>query len=184
VPNFSRANFRVVRPAELRAAYWSEFDFERAEWRIPAERMKMGEMHIVLLAPQAVDILRAIQPLTGSARFVFRSPRTVTHPISKVAVNAALRRLGFSKEDMTGHGFRTMASTLLNEQGWHPGLIELQLGHAKRNKVRSGHRGIKAARAQYEAWRAMSESAQWKTPQDVKNAHPQGELSQKRSGGL
>ena len=133
------APYVLVRPGELRAAGWSEFDFERAEWRILAERMKMGEMHIVPLAPQAVDILRAIQPLTGSGRFVFPSLRTVTRPISEGTVNAALRRLGFSKEDMTGHGFRTMASTLLNEQGWHPDLIELQLAHAERNKVRAAY---------------------------------------------
>ena len=94
-----------VRPGEWRAAEWSEFDFERAEWRIPAERMKMGEAHVVLLTQQAVDILLVIQPLTGSGRFVFPSLRTVTLPISEGTVNAALRRLGFSKEDMTGHGF-------------------------------------------------------------------------------
>ncbi len=101
--------------------------------------MKLGEMHIVPLAPQAVDIMRAIQPLTGSGRFVFPSMRTVTRPISEGTVNAALRWLGFSKEDMTGHGFRTMASTLLNEQGWHPDLIELQLAYAERNKVRAAY---------------------------------------------
>ena len=99
------APYVFVRPGELRVAEWSEFDFERAEWRIPAERMKMGEMHVVPLAPQSVDILLAIQPLTGSGRSVFPSLRTVTRPISEGTVNAALRRLGFSKEDMTGHGF-------------------------------------------------------------------------------
>ena len=99
----------------------------------------MGEMHVVPLAPQSVDILLAIQPLTGSGRSVFPSLRTVTRPISEGTVNAALRRLGFSKEDMTGHGFRAMASTLLNEQGWHPDLIELQLAHAERNKVRAAY---------------------------------------------
>lgn len=101
--------------------------------------MKIGELHVVPLAPQAVDILLAIQPLTGSGRFVFPSLRTVTRPISEGTVNAALRRLGFSKDDMTGHGFRTMASTFLNEQGWHPDLIELQLAHAERNKVRAAY---------------------------------------------
>ena len=128
-----------VSPGELRAAEWSEFDFERAEWRIPAERMKMREMQVVPLAPQAVDILRAIQPLTGSGRFVFPSLRTVPRPISEGTMSAALRRLAFSKEDMAEHGFRTMASTLLNELGWHPDLIELQLAHAERNKVRAAY---------------------------------------------
>jgi integrase len=133
------ASYVFVRPGELRAAEWSEFDFERAEWRIPAERTKVGEAHVMPLAQQAVDILLVIQPLTGSGRFVFPSLRTVTRPISEGTVNAALRRLGFSKEDMTGHGFRAMALTLLNEQEWHLDLIELQLAHAERNKVRAAY---------------------------------------------
>ena len=133
------APFVFVRPGELRAAEWSEIDFDKAEWRIPAERMKMREAHIVPLAKQAVAILREIQPLTGSGRLVFPSLRTNTRPISEGTLNAALRRVGFSKEEMTGHGFRTMASTLLNEQGWHPDLIELQLAHAERNKVRAAY---------------------------------------------
>jgi integrase len=133
------APYVFVRPGELRAAEWSEFDFKSAEWRIPAERMKMREAHIVPLSRQAIAILRDIQPLTSSGRLVFPSLRTNTRPISEGTLNAALRRLGFSKEDMTGHGFRTMASTLLNEQGWHPDLIELQLAHAERNKVRAAY---------------------------------------------
>jgi integrase len=133
------APYVFVRSGELRASECFEFDFDRAEWRIPRERMKMGEMHIVPLAPQAVDILRAIQSLTGFGRCVFPSLRTVTRPISEVTVNAALRRLGFLKEDITGHGFRTMPSTLLNEQGFHPDLLEPQLAQAERNKVRAAH---------------------------------------------
>ena len=101
--------------------------------------MKMGEAHIVPLAKQVVAILREIHPLTGSGRLVFPSLLTNTRPISEGTLNAALRRVGFSKEEMTGHGFRTMASTLLNEQGWHPALIELQLAHAERNKVRAAY---------------------------------------------
>jgi integrase len=133
------APYVFLRPGELRAAEWSEIDFDKAEWRIPAERMKMGDAHIVPLAKQAAAILREIQPLTGSGRLVFPSLRTITRPISEGTLNAALRRVGFSKEEMTGHGFRTMASTLLNEQGWHPDLIELQLAHAERNKVRAAY---------------------------------------------
>jgi integrase len=101
--------------------------------------MKMRDAHYVPLALQAVVILREIQPLTGSGRFIFPSLRTNTRPISEGTLNAAIRRIGFSKEEMTGHGFRTMASTLLNEQGWHPDLIELQLAHAERNKVRAAY---------------------------------------------
>ena len=99
----------------------------------------MREAHIVPLPKQAVAILREIQPLTGSGWLIFPSLRTNTPPMSEGTLNAALRRVGFSKEEMTGHGFRTMASTLLNEQGWHPDLIELQLAHAERNKVRAAY---------------------------------------------
>ena len=133
------APYVFLRPGELRGAEWSEIDFDNAEWRIPAERMKMREVHIVPLARQAIVVLRDIQPLTGTGRFVFPSLRTNTRPISEGTLNAALRRIGFSKEEMTGHGFRTMASTLLNEQGWHPDLIELQLAHAERNKIRAAY---------------------------------------------
>lgn len=133
------APFVFLRPGELRAAEWPEIDLDAAEWRIPAERMKMRDSHYVPLSRQAVVILREIRPITGSGRLVFPSLRTTTRPISEGTLNAALRRVGFSKEEMTGHGFRTMASTLLNEQGWHPDLIELQLAHAERNKVRAAY---------------------------------------------
>lgn len=128
-----------VRPGELRAAEWSEFDLNGAEWRIPAARMKMRDPHIVPLATQAVALLRELHPLTGAGRFVFPSLRTVARPMSESAINAALRRLGYAKDEMTAHGFRALASTRLNEQGWHPDLIELQLAHAERNKVRAAY---------------------------------------------
>ena len=128
-----------VRPGELRAAEWSEIDLDAAEWRVPAERMKMKEQHVVPLARQAVELLRNLHPLTGSGRYVFPSVRTPARPISENTVNAALRRLGYSKEEMTGHGFRAMASTCLNEQGWHPDLIELQLAHAERDEIRGAY---------------------------------------------
>ncbi len=128
-----------VRPGELRGAPWSEFDLDGAEWRIPGERMKMGELHIVPLSRQAIAILRELYPLTGPDGYVFPSLRTRDRPISEVTLNAALRRLGYSSQDQTAHGFRTTASTLLNEQGWHPDLIELQLAHAERNKVRAAY---------------------------------------------
>ncbi len=95
-----------VRPGELRHAEWSEFDFEKAEWRIPGAKMKMGEQHIVPLSAQAIAILRDIEPLTGSGRYVFPGERTQARPISENTVNAALRRLGYSKDEMTAHGFR------------------------------------------------------------------------------
>ncbi|MFZ5656072.1 MAG: tyrosine-type recombinase/integrase [Pseudomonadota bacterium] len=128
-----------VRPGELRAAEWAEFDLEAAEWRIPARRMKMREAHTVPLAPQAVAILRELQPLTGRGRYLFPSLRSPLSPMSENTINAALRRLGYDKDTMTGHGFRAMASTRLNEMGWAPDVIERKLAHAERNKVRAAY---------------------------------------------
>jgi integrase len=128
-----------VRPGELRAAEWAEIDLDKAEWRIPFERMKMRQQHLVPLATQAIAILDGIKEITGSGRYVFPSLRSDSRPLSDNTINAALRRLGYSNTDMTGHGFRSMASTLLNEQGWHPDLIELQLAHAERNKNRAAY---------------------------------------------
>ncbi len=134
-----------VRPGELRAAEWSEIDLDAAEWRIPAERMKMREAHIVPLSRQALAILRDdLRPLTGHRRFVFPSLRSAQRPMSENTITAALRRLGYDGSEMTGHGFRAMASTLLNEMGWTPDLIERQLAHAERNRVRAAYN-----RAQY-----------------------------------
>ena len=128
-----------VRPGELRQAEWQEINFETAEWRIPAEKMKSSVPHIVPLSQQALDVLHEIFPLTGHGRFVFPSPRTDTRPMSNNAVLAALRRMGYAKEEMSGHGFRSMASTLLNEQGWNRDAIERQLAHAERNSVRASY---------------------------------------------
>ena len=130
-----------VRPGELRAAEWKEFTLEgeNPEWRIAAERMKMKEEHIVPLSRQAVGILKELQAFTGRGTFLFPSLRTSQRPISDNTLNAALRRLGFSKDEMTTHGFRATASTMLNESGVAPDLIELQLAHAERNKVRAAY---------------------------------------------
>ncbi|MBL8437613.1 MAG: tyrosine-type recombinase/integrase [Zoogloeaceae bacterium] len=128
-----------VRPGELRHAEWSEIDLDKAEWRIPAGKMKMGEQHIVPLSRQAIAILREIQTVTGSGRYVFPGERTRSRPMSENTVNAALRRLGYSKEEMTGHGFRSMASTLLHEQGYPHAVIERQLAHGERNKVAAAY---------------------------------------------
>ncbi len=128
-----------VRPGELRRAEWAEFNLDGAEWRIPAEKMKMRVMHIVPLATQSLVILRELQALTGAGRYVFPSIRTAARPMSENTVNAALRRLGYSKDEMTGHGFRSMASTILNEQGWHRDAIERQLAHAERDQVRAAY---------------------------------------------
>jgi integrase len=128
-----------VRPGELRAAEWEEFDLDGAIWRIPAERMKMKAAHLVPLSTQAVEVLRELQPLTGDGRYLFPGLRTVARPMSENTINAALRRLGYSGEEMTGHGFRSMAATRLNEMGWKPDAIERQLAHAETNKVREAY---------------------------------------------
>jgi integrase len=144
-----------VRPGELRAAEWPEFDLLAAEWRIPGARMKMGEPHIVPLARQALAILGELQPLARGGRYLFPSLRTRDRPMSNNTINAALRRLGYTSEEQTGHGFRTMASTLLNEQGFPPDVIELQLAHSERNKVRAAYnkaRRIPERRAMMQAW--------------------------------
>ncbi|MCE2946124.1 MAG: tyrosine-type recombinase/integrase [bacterium] len=127
-----------VRPGELRMAEWTEFDLEAGEWRIPAARMKMGEAHIVPLSTQAIAILRDLKPVSGRGRFVFPSMRNRDCPMGENTINAALRRLGYSRTQ-TGHGFRAMASTLLNEQGWPADAIERQLAHIERNGVRAAY---------------------------------------------
>lgn len=128
-----------VRPGELRHAEWSEIDFEKAEWRIPAAKMKMRSLHLVPLSEQAISILQELHPLTGDGKYAFPSVRTSNRPMSENTVNAGLRRLGYTKEEMTGHGFRSMASTLLNEQNWNSDAIERQLAHAERNSIRAAY---------------------------------------------
>lgn len=135
-----------LRPGELRQAEWAEFDLNRAEWNVPIGRLKLrlaektrrkGEFHLVPLAQQAVSILQDLQALSGSGRYVFPSTRTATRPMSNNTVNAALRRLGYdTKTEMTGHGFRAMARTILDEV-LHvpPEIIEHQLAHAVRDPL-------------------------------------------------
>jgi len=123
-----------VRPGELRHAEWSEIDFEEATWNIPANKMKMKDPHLVPLCRQAVEILKDLQPLTGTGRYVFPSARSFARPMSENAILAALRRMGYSKEEMTGHGFRAMARTILDEVlQVRPDFIEHQLAHAVRD---------------------------------------------------
>ena len=128
-----------VRPGELRRAEWSEIDLDAAEWHIPAARMKMRAPHVVPLSKQAVAILRELHPLTGVGTLVFPGVRDIKRPMSENTILAALRRMGYSGDEMTGHGFRSMASTLLNEQGWNRDAIERQLAHAERDSVRAAY---------------------------------------------
>ena len=121
-----------MRPGELRQAQWSEVDLEAKEWRIPAARMKARVLHIVPLSKQAVAILRELRAVTGEGEggYLFPSVRSDDRPMSNNTVNAALRRLGYTKDETTGHGFRSMASTILNEQQWNADAIERQLATA------------------------------------------------------
>ncbi|MDR1650552.1 MAG: integrase arm-type DNA-binding domain-containing protein [Synergistaceae bacterium] len=133
--------YTFVRPGELRRAEWNEIDMDKKEWRIPENKMKMRRTHIVPLALQAIAILDKIKPITGHGRFIFPSGRTPdgSRPMSENAVTASLRRMGFDKDEMTGHGFRSMASTLLNENGFNVDWIERQLAHIEGNSVRAAY---------------------------------------------
>lgn len=144
-----------VRPGELRHAEWSEIDLEGALWIIPADKMKMRKPHHVPLSRQAVAQLRAMHEVTGPTGYVFPSIRTRTRPMSDNTINAALRRMGYASDEMTAHGFRAMASTLLNESGkWHPDAVERALAHKDSDKVRAAyHRGAH--------WDERVRMAQW-----------------------
>lgn len=129
-----------VRPGEIRHARWREFDISEAVWNIPAETMKMDRPHRVPLARQALTILRDLQNMTGQGEFLFPAITSVRRPMSENTLNAALRRLGYSKDEVTVHGFRTTASTLLNEMGrWNRDAIERQLAHQEEDDVRRAY---------------------------------------------
>lgn len=129
-----------VRPGELRHAEWSEFDLDNAVWTIPEHKTKMRREHRVPLTRQALAIIASIETDARLSPLVFPSLRSAKRPMSENTINAALRRLGYAQHEMTGHGFRAMASTLLNEMGkWNPDAIERQLAHADVNKVRRAY---------------------------------------------
>lgn len=128
-----------VRPGELRGMRWCELALDKAEWRIPAGRMKMREQHIVPLSRQALTILEEMKLLSWNSAFVFPNARSPLRCMSDAALVAALRRMGYDKSEMTAHGFRSMASTLLNEQGYNRDWIERQLAHAPRDGVRASY---------------------------------------------
>ncbi|WOI54411.1 tyrosine-type recombinase/integrase [Parvularcula sp. LCG005] len=144
-----------VRPGELRHAEWSEFDFEGALWTIAAGKTKMRKDHLVPLSRQSIAILEDLHALTGPDGYVFPSIRSRKRPMSDNTINAGLRRLGYSTDEMTAHGFRAMASTLLNESGkWHPDAIERALAHGDSDRIRAAyHRGAH--------WKERVAMAQW-----------------------
>jgi integrase len=165
-----------VRPGELRNAEWTEFDLDGAEWRIPADKMKMKLPHRVPLARQVITILKELQRLTGEGKYLFPSVRSVSRPISDNTLNAALRRLGYSKDEMTAHGFRSSAAVRLNEMGqWNADAIERQLAHQEPNSVRRAYthaaeyweerrKMMQVWADQLELWRAGAEVTEHRFP--------------------
>lgn len=143
------------RPGEVRQAEWSEIDFDKAIWTIPAARMKQRQAHRVPLSAQALAVLCEAQGLSGGGRYVFPKLGSPLKPMCENAINQALRRMGYGKDDMTAHGFRSTASSLLNESGkWNPDAIERALSHADTDQVRSAyHRGAH--------WAERVEMGQW-----------------------
>jgi len=136
------APYVFVRPGELRQAEWAEIDLDASDgplWSIPAEKMKMRRAHAVPLSRQAAEIIEDLRLLTGHGRFLFPCNRTLGRCMSNMTLNAALRRLGYEQGEMCAHGFRAMASTLLNELGWGSDLIEAQLAHIEQNKIRGAY---------------------------------------------
>jgi len=127
-----------VRPGELRGARWEEFDIERKEWRIPAERMKMRAEHVVPLSKQALAVLEQLKPITGRSEYLFPNDRSRSRCMSENALSYAMNRMGY-KGTATPHGFRATASTIMNETGFKPDVIERQLAHIERNKVRAAY---------------------------------------------
>ena len=143
------------RPGELRQAEWSEFDLAKRVWTIPAARTKMRREHRKPLSEAAVAILQDLQKRSGSGRLVFPAIHTALRPMSENTLNSALRRMGFDKDEMTSHGFRASASSLLNESGlWHSDAIEAELGHVGADEVRRAYH-----RAAY--WDERVKMAEW-----------------------
>ena len=144
-----------VRPGEVRGAQWTEIDFNKAIWTIPAVRMKMRRPHRVPLAPQTINVLKNLRAITGASQLIVPGARGRGRPLSENSLNAALRRLGYTKEEMTAHGFRAAASSILNECGlWNPDAIEAQLAHVEGNAVRRAY-----ARAEF--WDERVKMMQW-----------------------
>lgn len=143
------------RPGELRMAEWKEFDFDKKIWTIPAAHTKMRRVHRVPLPAQSIIILKELRHITGRSTILFPGIRDEKRPISDNTLNAALRRLGYTKEEATAHGFRATASTLMNESGkWHPDAIERQLAHVENNDVRRAY-------ARGEHWDERVRMMQW-----------------------
>lgn len=145
-----------VRPGELRRAEWDEIDFEKAIWRIKAEKMKTREEHVVPMSTQVISLFKEAHAITGHGKYVFPSLRSAQSPMSENTVNAAIRRMGYTGDEMTAHVFRAMASTLLNQsdKNWSPDAVERALAHKDKDRVRAAYN-----RGTY--WGERVEMAQW-----------------------
>jgi integrase len=144
-----------VRPGELRHAEWTEIDLDAAIWTVPAKKTKMRKDHLVPLSKQAIYLLEQAKSVLGFNKMVFPGMRGTARPLSENTFNAALRRMGYAKDEMTAHGFRAMASTLLNQSGkWRPDTVERALAHGDRDAVRAAYN-----RGEY--WQERVEMAQW-----------------------
>ncbi|MEC7965082.1 MAG: site-specific integrase, partial [Pseudomonadota bacterium] len=145
----------ALRPGELRMAEWEEIDEAKAIWTVPAHRAKMRRPHAAPLSRQALQCLKQLRDLTGWGTLLFPSVRSSKRCMSDNTLNAALRRMGYGKDEMTAHGFRAMFSTLANESGrWHPDAIERALAHVEKNEIRRAY-------ARGEHWDERVELAQW-----------------------
>lgn len=147
--------YLFTRTAELRLAAWSEFSIEAAEWRIPAGRMKMKRMHVVPLPAQALALLKELHRITGAGELLFPNARRPEASISATTINRALEHMGYGSGEVTGHDFRATASTILHERGYRPDVIERQLAHAERNKVKAAYNHAEympERRAMMQAW--------------------------------
>ena len=145
----------ATRPGELRHARWAEFNFDKQIWEIPGERMKMRIPHKVPLSGRVLELLSELRKYTGWGELLFPSTRSARRPISENTLNAALRRMGYTGDEMTSHGFRATFSTIANESGlWNPDAIERALAHADKNKIR-------AAYARGEFWEERVKIAEW-----------------------
>ncbi|RNJ64055.1 MAG: DUF4102 domain-containing protein [Porphyrobacter sp. IPPAS B-1204] len=144
-----------VRPGEMRHGEWQEIDFEKAIWTIPAGKMKARRTHAVPLSRQVLELLTELKAITGGQGYIFPAFHTRLRPMSENTINSSFRRMGYSKDEMTAHGFRSTASTLLNESGlWHPDAIERALAHGDSNAIRGTYN-----RGQY--WDERVKMAQW-----------------------
>jgi integrase len=162
-----------ARPGELRTAEWVHVNFDNAQWRIPAAAMKMDVQHIVPPSRQALAVLSELKYTTGDGRYLFPALGKPHRTMSENKINGALRTLGYSHDDMTGHGFRSMASTLLNEQGcWTADAIERQLAHREDNHVRAAYNYaeyLSERRRMMQAWADYLDELRLNKNQTIRN---------------